>query len=204
MTLARLDRASVRRGEAMVLHEVDFELRPGDRVAVLGENGSGKTTLLRLLMGLQPPSSGSAQAVPRGCGYVPQAVENSLFPWRSVVDNVAMPALLAGLPRAVSNAQKLLELVVPGVDPSRLAGGLSGGEQQAVAIARALNAPGPAVLADEPFSAMSAPTRALVCGALETLLEGRAFVFVTHAGDDVVALGARVVQLTCGKLQRGP
>ncbi len=200
--LARLERASARRGEAVLLHEVNFEFRAGDRVAVLGENGSGKTTLLRLLMGLQLPSSGSAQVVPRGCGYVPQAVENSLFPWRSVVDNVAMPALLAGLPRAVSNARKLLELVAPGVDPSRAASGLSGGEQQAVAIARALNAPGPAVLADEPFSAMSVPTRALVCVALEQVLEGRAFIFVTHARAEVVALGARVVQLSCGQIQQ--
>jgi len=201
VTLGRLLRATVRRGHSVVLDGVSLEPSPGERLAVVGGNGAGKTTLLRLLLGLERACDGVVQVAPTGCGYVPQSVEDSLFPWRSVLSNVAMPARLARCADADARAASLLELIAPTIDPRRSASRLSGGERQLVAIARALTAPGPMVLADEPFSALSPSARDRVRRVLDQQLGSRALVLVTHDRADVTALGARALELTGGHLE---
>lgn len=184
-----------------VLRDVTLEVQPGERVALLGENGAGKSTFVRLLAGLEQPSSGTVQAAPRGTGYVPQTAGDSLFPWRSVLRNAALPRLIAGLDDALDVARQRLAAIAPGLTPSRLAAALSGGERQLLALVRALSAPGPLVLADEPFSALAPETRHSVIRAFDASLAGRALVLVTHERADATALNARVLRLAAGVLR---
>ncbi len=191
--VAGADSVTVTRDGRDVLRACSIDLAPGERVALVGPNGAGKTTLLRVLLGLQP-AAGAVAPVPRGSGYVPQAVGDHVFPWFSVLRNVAMPRLIAGRADALDEAKRLLGRIAPGVDLDRRAGRLSGGEKQLVAIARALAAVGPVVLADEPFSALAAATRQRVREVMREELGERALLLVTHEPADE-ALCSRLIRL---------
>jgi len=201
VTVAGLDGVTFRRGERTVLRGASLRIEPGERVALVGPNGAGKSTLLRLLLGLEVPASGGVRACARGVGYVPQGYAESLFPWFSVLTNVAKPGMVVGRPEARQRAGVLCERVLPGIDVERRAGRLSGGEKQAIAVARALLAPGDVVLADEPFSALATQVRAHVRQVLRDELSGRALLLVSHAAEDVSDLCDRVLHLEEGRLQ---
>jgi len=192
--LAGVVEATVEREGRRILGPITFQLMPGERVALFGPNGAGKTTLLRVLAGLQP-AAGSVKRVPVGSGYAPQAVAEHLFPWFSVLRNAALPLRVSQRADADAVASRLLGRLLPGIDPRRRAGRLSGGEQQALSLARALCAPGPAVLADEPFSALSRSARENAMAVLKSELGERALVLVTHDPAEVEALCTRVVRL---------
>jgi ABC-type nitrate/sulfonate/bicarbonate transport system ATPase subunit len=200
--VARLQNASLLREGRRVVDGVSFSVAAGERVALMGPNGAGKTTVLRLLAGLEAPGSGSATRAEGAVGYVPQSAAEAVFPWFTLQRNVAMPRLVQQLADANERAARLLARLLPGIDPLRRASGLSGGERQAVAIARALATPGQLVLADEPFSALSAPMHARALEVLAGELEGRALVLVTHDEADARALGARIVRLDSGAVER--
>jgi urea transport system ATP-binding protein len=147
-------------GGSNILRGLSFDLKPGEITVVLGRNGVGKTTLLKSLMGVVPITSGTItlagepvnklkthQRVRAGLGYVPQGRE--IFGRLSVMENLQMG--LSSQPAGTSLPKELFELF-PVLDKmrSRRGGDLSGGQQQQLAIARAL-APGPKVLLlDEP------------------------------------------------------
>jgi len=192
--IAELRAASLTRDDRPVLREVSLRVRDGERLALVGPNGAGKTSIVRLLAGLETPTGGECRHVPRGCGYLPQAVGASLFPWFSVLRNVC----LLGASR--ERGLELLAAFTPGLDSSRRAGSLSGGEQQLVALARALAADGPAVIADEPFSALAPAARAHALTVVDSLLGRRALVLVTHQPHDAKALGARVLEVANGAI----
>jgi ABC-type multidrug transport system ATPase subunit len=200
VTVAALDRVSFRRGARRVLSDASLRIEPGARVGLVGPNGAGKSTVIRLLLGLELATSGSVVKCATGVGYVPQGHAESLFPWFSVLRNVAMPLLVAGREDALARARALCERVLPGLDVQRRAGGLSGGEKQATAVARALAAPGNIVVADEPFSALATAMRTHVRQVLRDTLEGRALVLVSHADDDVSDLCDRVLRVEDGQL----
>jgi NitT/TauT family transport system ATP-binding protein len=202
--VAALDRVRVLGGDRPMLDAVTLRVHAGERVAVRGANGAGKSTLLRALLGLVVPADGAVQRAARGVGYVPQAYAESLFPWYSVLRNVAMPRLVAGHPDAYDAARALAARIVPGVDARRRAGHLSGGEKQATALARALASPGDLVVADEPFSAIAATRRPALHEALRDELRGRALLLVTHDATDVTVLCERTVTLVDGRLVEAP
>jgi sulfonate transport system ATP-binding protein len=175
-------------------------LAAGERLALLGANGAGKTTLLRVVLGLSAAASG---AIERSCapiGYVPQDFRAGLFPWLRVRQNLALAlsaeqaracpadAALAPALRTVPLRPELLDRY-----PDRL----SGGEQQLVAIARAFVAAPRLLVLDEPFSALDAPTRLALVGALIAWTEerGAALIVVAHEIDTVVQLAHRAVVL---------
>ena len=199
MTAASLERVCFVRGSRTVLDDATLSIGAGERVALLGPNGAGKTTLLRVLLALETPTSGTVHAFSAGTGYVPQAYSESLFPWFSVLRNVAMPLLVARRDDAEEVARSLCRRLLPKVDPERPAGRLSGGEKQAVAVARALAAPGNAVVADEPFSSLAASTRQRIRDLLREELKGRALLLVTHAAEDVHDLCDRVQRIEEGR-----
>jgi ABC-type sulfate/molybdate transport systems ATPase subunit len=89
---------------------------------------------------------------------------------------------------------------LPGVDVARLAGRLSGGEQQLAALSRALASPGDVVIADEPFSALAASARETARRALQDELGGRALVLVSHAEEDASLLCERIVRIEDGSI----
>ena len=159
---------------------------------------------MRVLLALTPPDAGGVQRAAAGAGYVPQGYAESLFPWFSVLRNVAMPLLMARREDAYDVARALTGRILPGVDPLRRAGSLSGGEKQATALARALASPGDLVIADEPFSAIAAPRREGLRRALREELGGRALLLVTHDAADVADLCERTVRIVDGRTVEAP
>ncbi len=201
--------------KVVALRNVSIEIAPGDFVAVIGPSGCGKTTLLSLMGGLDRPTTGKVYAA----GLVleqlsEQALSDyrlqrvatifqtfNLVPAMSVEDNVGLPLALAGVPRAErrQRALHLLDLVGLGSKAKPRASRLSGGEQQRVAVARALaNRPG-LVLADEPTGSLDSASGMRILDLLKDLnRRGATIVIVTH--DPEVARHAnRAVRMIDGR-----
>ncbi|MFD7711516.1 ABC transporter ATP-binding protein [Streptomyces sp. NPDC059785] len=194
-----------RRGSVEALRDVDLDAADGEFVAVVGRSGCGKSTLLRLIAGLLPPTRGTVRVGGRDvtgprpdCAVLFQ--RPALLPWRSVLDNVLLPAEISGAGRGSSRARALDLLATMGLDgfQQRLPHELSGGMQQRVALCRSLMQRPRVLLMDEPFSALDALTRDELCAELQrTHREHPAtVVLVTHSVDEAVLLADRVVVLT--------
>lgn len=189
---------TVRLGTRTLLAELDLSVSPGSSVAITGPSGSGKSTLLSCLAGLRIPDDGTLQVAGTDLsalgkqqraawrlatiGFIYQFGE--LLPELTPVENVTLPALLAGQPHAAAerDALELLrELHVSGVTDSATAV-LSGGERQRVAIARALITRPAVLLADEPTGSLDRTTGSAVADVLFGLprQRGCALVLVTH------------------------
>ena len=177
----------------------------GSFSVVIGPNGSGKSTLLRLVAGLLEPTGGTITvggSSPRpGDGRVGIAFQQPrLVPWRSTLDNVALPLELAGVgtderQRRATIALERVGLVgVADLRPRELSGGMA----QRAGLARALVGNPPVLLLDEPFSALDALTRESFDGELQRLWieDRRTVILVTHSVSEAVALGDRVVVMT--------
>jgi putative ABC transport system ATP-binding protein len=199
------------------LDEVTLQVAPGESVAVMGPSGSGKSTLLNMIAGLDRPTSGTVTVAGR---RIDALSETRLARYRrrqvgmifqffnlledlTVLDNVLVPAQLAGVrrPRAGARADELL--VSLGVDRYRntYPGRLSGGEQQRVAIARALvNSPA-LLLADEPTGAVDTATGGEIGRLLVDLnAAGQTLVLVTHNPDLAARYAGRTVRLADGRI----
>jgi lipoprotein-releasing system ATP-binding protein len=193
---------SFSKGEARieVVREVDLTIQPGEMIAVTGASGVGKSTLLHLLGTLEPPSSGRilfgpqqrdvlampekalAQFRNRSLGFVFQF--HYLLPEFSALENVMMPALIAGLQEAVAvkKARDLLEFVGLSHRLEHRPGELSGGEQQRVAIARAVILGPQLLMADELTGNLDSANSERVMALLTELNRstGVAILLVTH------------------------
>ncbi len=185
-------------GPIQVFSGVDFEVRRGESLAVIGESGAGKSSLLYLLGGLDAPSGGALYFGPRNIAALDDAglaefrnreigfvwQNHSLLPEFTALENVMMPLLIRGSPgmEARRESGRRLEEVGLANRTSHRVGELSGGEQQRVAIARAL-AGGPSVLlADEPTGNLDHRTGEMIIDLLLGLHRSRPLtsVFVTH------------------------
>ena len=198
------------------VQDVTLEIAPGEFVAVVGPSGCGKTTLLGLLGGLDRPTSGHVYAAGAALDQLPEASladyrlqrvgtvfqTFNLLPCFRVEDNVAMPLALAGMPAAArrARARRLLEVVGLAGRARFRPGRLSGGEQQRVAVARALAGRPGLVLADEPTGNLDSASGEQVLTLLQDLhRRGATVVLVTHDPD--VAAGAdRVVRMRDGRV----
>ena len=189
--------------ELKAVDDVSLEITTGDFVAIIGPSGCGKTTVLRMMDGLIFPDSGEVRVNgtpvlgPRAeCGFIFQ--DFGLYPWRTVIDNVAFGPELRGVPRNVRYelARKHIDLVgLKGFETS-FPHQLSGGMQQRVGIARMLSAEPEIMRMDEPFGALDALTRRTMQFELIRILaaEGSATsVFVTHDLDEAILLADKVV-----------
>jgi NitT/TauT family transport system ATP-binding protein len=199
-------------GPVEALRDVSLDIGDGEFVALVGPSGCGKSTLMRIIAGLRPVTSGrvSVDGVPvtgpvSRVGMVFQAAV--LLKWRTVIDNVLLPAELSGLKpaRFRDRARELLSLVGLAGFENKRPHELSGGMQQRASLCRALLLDPPILLMDEPFGALDAMTRdEMNLELLRIWGEGRldgagarkTIVFVTHSIAEAVFLADRVVVMT--------
>lgn len=200
------------------LRGVSLEVKRGERVVLLGKSGSGKSTLLHLVGGLDRPNAGaievenreltelSAAALARFrlevVGLIFQAFH--LVPWRTAVDNVALPLLFLGLPprERLARAERALKAVGLEHRLEHVPSQLSGGEQQRVAIARALITRPRVVLADEPTGNLDSENAATVMELLERHVyeQGATLLLVTHDAELARRHADRVLHMRDGQL----
>lgn len=204
-------------GEFRALRNVDCEIRPGEFVAVTGKSGSGKSTLLNVIGGIDTPSSGSVviagNAIQslgesklaawrgRNVGFVFQFFQ--LLPTLTAVENILL-AMDYGAQYAASErperAMYLLELVGMVDQAHRLPNSLSGGQQQCVAIARALANDPVLLTADEPTGNLDSKSAEMVFHLFETLAQaGKTILMVTH-DNDLAARAQRTIRLADGRI----
>jgi len=201
-----------------VLSDINLDVMPGERIAIVGSSGSGKTTLLNMLGGLDAPSGGDIQVAGQALASLSEKQRGLLrnrylgFVYQfhhllgefSALENVAMPLLIGGarVSDASDRAEDLLQAVGLGHRLSHKPAELSGGERQRVAIARALVASPSCVLMDEPTGNLDRRTASGIHELMQSLNERLAtsFVVVTHDEQFAASLD-RVLLLTHGCLQ---
>ena len=202
---------------APALADVTMEVSPGESLAVMGPSGSGKSTLLNLVAGLDRPTTGTITV---GGERVDALSETGLARFRrrqigmifqffnllddmTVLDNVLLPAQLAGMPtaRARARADELLTALRIGPHKDSYPARLSGGERQRVAIARALVNRPALLLADEPTGALDTATGEEIGELLLDLnSSGQTLILVTHNPDLAARYARRVIEIVDGRI----
>jgi NitT/TauT family transport system ATP-binding protein len=203
-----------RSGTVDALRDVSLSVSEGEFCTIIGPSGCGKSTLLGMLGGLVVPDQGRVLIAGRPVvGPDPRAVatvfqDPGLFPWRTVVDNIAFGLELQGVDRR-ARRRRAAELLGPlGLRDfaDRYPRELSGGMRQRVAIGRALAIDSPIVLMDEPFGALDEQTRMLMGDWLLDLWRRTrtTVLFVTHSLHEALALSTRVAVMTArpGRIKR--
>lgn len=191
---------------------ISLQVAPGELLALLGPSGSGKSTLLKLIAGLEQPDRGDirfdGQSVTRLAAHRRGAVlmfqKPYLFPFLSVGENIAFGLRLRGAPRQTIAAEvaRMLALVeLPGTERRR-PHQLSGGEQQRIALARALVVQPRVLLLDEPFSSLDAIVRHTLQEAVRRIQRelGITAILVTHDQSEALAMADRIALIDHGRL----
>ncbi|MGE5832298.1 MAG: ABC transporter ATP-binding protein [Methanomicrobiales archaeon] len=187
------------------LEKIDLTIEDEEFLCILGPSGCGKTTLLRIIAGLDTPSSGSILVDGEALSGPSRRIamifqEYSLFPWRTVLENVGFGLEVLGRNggERLATARKYLELVGLAPFEKNFPYELSGGMRQRVAVARALATEPAVLLMDEPFGALDAQTRNLMQTELQEIWKKtrKTILFVTHSVDEAVFLADRIVVLT--------
>jgi urea transport system ATP-binding protein len=200
-------------GATPILQGVDMTVQQGEIVGVIGRNGAGKTTLMRCLIGLIPATRGSVRLFNRdmtsvsadararaGMGYIPQG--RDVFPQMTVEENLEVGKLIGG-----PDARKLPDLVFtyfPRLKERRrqVAGTMSGGEQQQLAIGRALIGNPVLMLLDEPSEGVQPSIVEMICEALKSIRNeiGTTIVFVEQNLDTILAIAERCYVMDKGRI----
>jgi branched-chain amino acid transport system ATP-binding protein len=218
--LLRFERVNAFYGKSHILNDASLDVREGEIVALLGRNGAGKSTLLKTLAGLVPPASGTIEYAGRpiaglpapdiarlGIGYVPQG--RGLFAGMTVAENLALGRLARatdGKSGVVWSEEQIFEHF-PRLRERRhvAADYLSGGEQQMVAVARALSGNVSLLLLDEPFEGLAPAVIQELFQVFDRLRRHTSIVIVEHNLDLVLALADRVFALERGAVfHEGP
>ena len=202
----RVRDAGIRFGELTVFEHLDFAVGEGEFVSLLGPSGCGKSTLLKAMAGLAPLSSGAIDVCSGRPGERRMALvfqKPLLLPWRTLLENVLLPAEIGLGGNAVgaadrARARRLIELVRLGGFADAYPHQLSGGMQQRAALARALMSDAEILLMDEPFGALDELTRTTLNEELLQIWRSSAtrlktVVMVTHSIAEAVALSDRVL-----------
>jgi NitT/TauT family transport system ATP-binding protein len=200
-------------GVLTAIDDVSFTVTPGEFLAVIGPSGCGKSTLFNVMGGLLDGYDGSVRVggetvtgPHRSIGMIFQ--EESTFPWRTVIDNVAFPLEIAGMAKAerLERARHFVELV--GLDgfERRYPAELSGGMRQRVSMARTLASEPKILLMDEPFAALDEQTRLLLGDKVLQIQQDlkQTTLLITHNLTEAVQLSDRILVMTYrpGRLKR--
>ena len=214
----RLAKVSKAYDSHVVLADIDLEVRPGEFVVIVGRSGSGKSTLLNLIAGLDFPSSGKIRLLGQSLtelteeqrakirchslGFVFQFF--NLIPTLTVAENIRLPMALNGIAKneAKSRTNTLLHDLAMAECGQRFPEELSGGEQQRIAIARAMAHRPAVVLADEPTGNLDLETARDVLGLLDQTCraQGTTLIMATHSRE-VIGLADRVLTIRDSHLQ---
>jgi NitT/TauT family transport system ATP-binding protein len=195
-----VDQASGER--LLALERVDLDIRTGEFVSIVGPSGCGKSTFLKIINGLFPATTGTIEIEQPGSGPAHAMVfqDSSLFPWYSVMSNVAYGLICRGVPKKEAHARSK-----PFIDMVSLSGfeekfpyQLSGGMQQRANLARALAVDPAILLMDEPFAALDAQTRELMQAELLRIWSeaNKTVLFITHQIDEAIYLSDRVIVMS--------
>jgi NitT/TauT family transport system ATP-binding protein len=199
--------ATANHGIYTAIRDVDMEIGPGEFCTVVGPTGCGKSTTLGLIAGLTRPSGGVVEVdgrpvngINRAVGYVFQT--DAVFPWRSVLDNIAVGPRYRGKSSSEAKAlahEWIVRVGLAGFE-DRYPHQLSGGMRKRVSLAQTLINQPRILLMDEPFSALDVQTRTLMENELLTLWSATSssVVFVTHDLEEAIALADRVFVMTAG------
>jgi NitT/TauT family transport system ATP-binding protein len=195
------------------LSDISMDIANGEFVTIVGPSGCGKSTLLKILAGLQPATAGAVEvdglpvtAPRRDIGVMFQ--NPILFPWRSVIQNVMLPAEVQGMDMKAARlrAKSLLDMVGLAEFENKYPKELSGGMQQRAAISRALLNDPHILLMDEPFGALDAMTREQMNLELQRIWgeSCKTVVLITHSIAEAVFLADRVLVLSArpGRIAR--
>jgi spermidine/putrescine ABC transporter ATP-binding subunit len=201
-------------GKNLVLRDISLQVAEGEFLTILGESGSGKTTLLRIIAGFESASSGEILMGGERLDNLPPYRRRvntvfqhyALFPHLTVAENVGYGLKIAKLPRqeVETRVEQALEMVkmspFAGSKPSKI----SGGQQQRIALARALVNRPRLLLLDEPLSALDANLRRQMQVELKSLQRevGISFVFVTHDQEEAMVMSDRIALLRMGELEQ--
>lgn len=189
-----------------IIKDINFSVRPGEFLCVIGASGCGKTTVLRLAAGLYQPTSGTvtfnAQRMlspRRDIAIVFQDYGKALLPWRTTAGNVSLALEAAGVPKSerTDRIHALLKTVGLPTQAHKYPSEMSGGMQQRLQIARCLAQNPTVLLMDEPFGALDAMTRQGLQDEVLNLVRnsGATVIFVTHDLEEAIYLGDRVIGL---------
>ncbi|MBB3114619.1 ABC-type nitrate/sulfonate/bicarbonate transport system ATPase subunit [Paenibacillus phyllosphaerae] len=193
----RLDRIGKRFDGSEVLRDISLHLRKGEFVSLLGPSGSGKSTILNIMTGLEEADTGTV-SIGGQIGYMQQ--KDLLLPWKTVIDNIALPLDLKGRNKKESRAlaESLIDRVGLRGYEHRYPGEMSGGMKQRASFLRTLIASGEIMLLDEPFGALDSMTKSSMQQWLLEVQEafGLTILFITHDIEEAILLSDRVYVLS--------
>ena len=192
------------RGPVEALRDFSLDIGDGEFLCIVGPSGCGKSTFLRILAGLMDVSSGTIDVRREAGSARPLAnvvfQEHAVFPWKTVLENVAFGLEMRGFPKKERQdvARSWIDKVGLGKFSGHYPHQLSGGMKQRVGIARALANDPEILLMDEPLGALDAQTRTIMQEELLRLWEAerKTVVYITHSIEESVLLGDRVVLMT--------
>jgi spermidine/putrescine ABC transporter ATP-binding subunit len=201
-------------GKNPVLRDISLQIAEGEFLTILGESGSGKTTLLRIIAGFERANSGEILMEGERLDVLPPYRRRvntvfqhyALFPHLTVEENVGYGLRVAGLPKneIAARVSEALAMVKMAAFATSKPAKISGGQQQRIALARALVNRPRLLLLDEPLSALDANLRRQMQVELKSLQRevGISFVFVTHDQEEAMVMSDRIALLRLGELEQ--
>ncbi|MCS7145766.1 MAG: ABC transporter ATP-binding protein [Nitrososphaerota archaeon] len=214
MTEVKLEKVSKHFGETKAVDNVNLQINDGEFMVLLGPSGCGKTTTLRLIAGLEKPTSGlilfDGEVVndlePKDRRIAMVFQDYALYPHMKVFDNMALNLQIRGVPKEEIKRKVLETAELLGIKHllDRKPGQLSGGEQQRVALGRAIIREPSVFLMDEPLSNLDAALRAKMRGELKKLQERlkTTTIYVTHDQVEAMVMADKIAVMKSGKVQQ--
>lgn len=213
-TLVSFEGVVKRFGEFVAVQKMDFEIKRGEFLAIMGSSGCGKTTTLRMLAGLEAPSEGVIRLSGKPINDLPTWSRDTpmvwqslaLFPFLNVRENVEFALKMRGVGKAERRrrAEQWLDRMQIMEFADRNIAQLSGGQRQRVALARSLVVEPEILLLDEPLSALDAALKVRMQSVLKNLQRetGITFVYVTHSQSEAFSMANRVVIMSRGQIEQ--
>ncbi|SFB82053.1 putative hydroxymethylpyrimidine transport system ATP-binding protein [Brevinema andersonii] len=180
----------------LIMKDLNFSISSGEKIALIGHSGCGKSTLLRLMAGIECNARIEGQwysDLPEISAYIDQ--NNSLLPWKTVQENVALPMILQGMDKDIINLKVMQVLEEFGLEnywhffPDELSGGM----KQKTILCRALVTDSTILFADEPFASVDMLSRQALVDILKEKFIRKTIIFITHDIQEALRIGDRVL-----------